>query len=85
MALEDASRPVGQGNAFKRDLAIEEGNRFLEASLPPYNKMPLACPMREDKPHGPLTKGLHVDATYNEIYVYWDQAISVQRNLKSFT
>ena len=49
---------------------IEEGNRFLEASLPPYHKMSLACPRGEDKLHRPLTKGLHLDTTYNEIYVH---------------
>lgn len=48
---------------------IEEGNRFLEASLPLYHKMSLACPRGEDKLHRPL-KGLHLDTTYNEIYVY---------------
>jgi hypothetical protein len=49
---------------------IEEGNRFLEASLLLYHKMSLACPRGEDKLHRPLTKGLHLDTTYNEIYVY---------------
>jgi len=49
---------------------IEEGNRFLEVSLPLYNKMPLACPRGEDKLHRPLTKRLHLDTIFNKLYVH---------------
>jgi hypothetical protein len=49
---------------------IEEGHWFLEASLPLYHKTSLTCPRGENKLHKPLTKGLHLDTTYNEIYVH---------------
>jgi hypothetical protein len=49
---------------------IEEGNWFLEASLPLPNKMSLACPGGEDKLHRPLTQGLNLETTYNAICVH---------------
>ena len=49
---------------------IDEGNGFLEVSLPLPNKMSSACPAGEDKPHRPLTQGRDLETTYNAFCVH---------------
>ena len=42
--------------------AIEEGNQFLEGYLPLYNRRFSVCPKEKEDFHGPVPKGVDLDA-----------------------
>jgi hypothetical protein len=63
---------------------IEEGNRFLETSLPLYHEMSLACPGSEDKLHRLLPNGLDLDATYNAIFVHSESGYICPEEFEEF-